>query len=130
MSLVRRVLAPLLALAAACSPDRGTAPSSAKPVPVTISASLTAEQQALVKGLSVEVTGPGITAPIVANLDVTAPTVNGTVSIPAGSNRLITVHGFDASAIETYRGSVTIAVRAGSNVIVPVMRSRGASRSP
>lgn len=104
----------LLAIGAACS-DRVTTPDGGARAPVTITATLTAEQQALIAGMSVEVTGSGITTPIVVTLSVSGATVNGTVQVPVGGSRTFTVRAFDAEGRETHTGSATAAVVAGTN---------------
>ena len=95
--------------------DRVTPPTDVVRAPVTITATLTPEQQAVVAGMSVEVTGPGITTPIIVTLAVNAATVNGTVNVPIGASRTFTVRAFDAQGTETYNGSATATVVAGTN---------------
>lgn len=118
VGMVRRAsrrLLPALALALVAACDESSAPPREVDAPVSISAVLTPEQQAIVAGMSVEVTGPGITTPIVATLDVAGANVNGTVRVPAGANRTFTVRAFDAQGVELYSGSATVTVRAGDN---------------
>lgn len=118
VGMVRRAsrrLLPALALALFASCDDSSAPPRDVETPVSISAVLTPEQQAVVAGMSVEVTGPGIGTPIVATLDVAGANVNGTVRVPAGANRTFTVRAFDAQGVELYSGSATITVRPGDN---------------
>ena len=109
------VIVASLAMLAACRADEITRDADARTVPVTISAALTPEQQQLIAGMSVEVTGPGMPTPVVAELDVAGTTVNGTVRVPVGGNRRFAVHAYDATATETYFGSATTNVRPGTN---------------
>jgi Regulator of chromosome condensation (RCC1) repeat/PKD domain len=110
----RCLLAGGVALLAACT-DPATPPSEGVHAPVTISAVLTAAQQAVVAGMSVEVTGSGIPTPIIVTLSVSGATVNGTVQVPVGASRTFTVRAFDAQGRETYDGSATADVVAGTN---------------
>jgi hypothetical protein len=122
----RLALAALVWLAA-CRPDAPLAPRP-REVNVAINAALTADQQALIAGMSVEVTGPGIAVPIVSVLDVAGATVNGTVAVPVGGGRRFLVHAYDATAAETHTGEATVTVRPGSNpalVITLYARSGG-----
>ena len=69
---------------------------------LTIQASATPS----VVSATVEVTGPGIDPPIVAQLAVVNGAISGTVTVPTGSNRTFTVRTFDANGVELHRGSV------------------------
>jgi len=68
----------------------------------------------------VEVTGPGIGTPLVFNLTLTNGSATGTIEVPAGSDRLVTVTAFDAAGIATHRGSATISVEEGDNPSVTI----------
>jgi hypothetical protein len=63
----------------------------------------------------VVVTGPGISTPLTFNLTITNGVVTGTVTIPAGSSRTITMHAYDAGGIETHQGTMTVNISAGGN---------------
>src|SRR5881396_225906 len=39
----------------------------------------------------------------------------GPISVPAGSNRTITLRAYDAGGVETHAGSVTLSIRPGTN---------------
>lgn len=117
-----RMLAALaLATSLACE-DAPTPPPQVTETEVAISATLTAEQQAVISAMSVEVTGPGITTPIVVTLNVSGATVNGTVRVPVGTGRVFTVRAFNAQGQEVGVGSATRDVVAGANptVTIPV----------
>lgn len=111
---VRHRLLALAVLAFAACAD-GTGSRDVARAPVTVSGVLTPEQQALVAGMSVEVTGPGIGTAIIADLAVDGATLNGTVTVPVGPNRSFTVRAYDAAGTETYAGSATASVVAGTN---------------
>ena len=109
------IAAAMLMVAAACADEVTPPVGEGVRAPVTVSATLTPAQQALVAAMSVEVTGQGITTPILATLTVNGATVNGTVRVPVGASRTFTVHAFDAQATETYNGSATATVAPGTN---------------
>ena len=111
----RRLVVGVALLAGAACSDRVTPPTEGVRAPVTIAATLTPAQQAIVAGMSVEVSGPGITTPIIVTLAVNGATVNGTVQVPVGTSRTFTVRAFDAQGTETYNGSTTATVVAGTN---------------
>ena len=103
-------------LLSACSTDSATGPlpnGAGAPVPVTVSAVL--PTASTVAGLSVTVTGPGIAAPIVANLTVSGTQARGTVTVPTGQDRTFIVRAFDGSAIQTDEGSARINILPGTN---------------
>lgn len=64
--------------------------------------------------LVIEVTAPDITVPLVFNLPVVDGSATGSVTIPAGGNRLIVVRAFDGRT-ETHRGSRTVTIVEGTN---------------
>lgn len=61
------------------------------------------------------VTAPDIAPPLEFNLLAQHGVASGTITIPAGSARLIALRAYNAASIETHRGSVTIDVVAGNN---------------
>ena len=63
----------------------------------------------------VNVAAPDIPTPLVFNLPVTDGVAAGTITLPAGSHRTITIRAFDAGGIQTHAGSVTLDVAPGSN---------------
>ena len=68
----------------------------------------------------VVVEGTGMTE-IRQNLTISGNTITGTVhGIPAGSNRLFTLNGYDASGDLTYTGSANATVVAGQQVTVRI----------
>ena len=105
------------ALVLGCSHE-ATAPKSANEAVLVLNANLNGTA---VASVVVEVTGPGIPDTLVFNLTVANGQASGTLRVPAGSARVITVHAFDAQGIETHRGSTTIDVQPGTNNAVTVV---------
>jgi zona occludens toxin (predicted ATPase) len=70
----------------------------------------------------VEVTAPDISPSLVFNLAINPQGVaTGTITIPAGSSRTITMSAYDSSGTETHRGSVTKDILAGLNPTIPLV---------
>lgn len=67
-----------------------------------------------------EVTASDIDPAVVDTLEIQGDTAKGTLTIPAGSDRTITLRAFDASDIETHRGAATISIEPGSNQDVQI----------
>jgi hypothetical protein len=97
-------------LLAACSAGDLTRPPAA-PVTLVLRANVSATSVALVV---VEVSAPDITPPLVFNIPVTSGVALGSVTLPAGSNRTLTMHAYDAAGIETHRGATVIQVDAAT----------------
>ena len=113
-----KLLSALTVLAfSACSESSNVGPDyepGMAVVPVTVSAA---------PGLStlvVEVSATDITTPLAYNLTMVDGTASDTITIPAGSDRTITVRGYDSSNIETHRGSTVTNLVEGSNTAVTV----------
>jgi hypothetical protein len=70
--------------------------------------------------LVAEVTAADIPEPLIFNIPVEDGVGFGVLTIPAGSDRTITVRAFDASGIETHRGSTTVDVVEGDNPTVAI----------
>jgi hypothetical protein len=66
----------------------------------------------------VVVTATDIATPLVFNLGVSNGTASGTVTLPVGSARTITMHAYDAGGVETHRGAVTVNIQAGINTTI------------
>ena len=114
----RALVVAVLSTTLACAEP--TPPPAIGETEVSISATLTAEQQAVIAAMSVEVTGPGITTPIVVTLNVSGATVNGTVKVPVGTGRVFTVRAYNAQGQEIGAGEATRDVQAGANPTVTV----------
>lgn len=115
LGLRRTVLAGLLVTFAAAACQSGTEPKPIlkEPGRLIVSASVAGTPIATVV---VEVTAADITSPLVFNLTLASGTASGTITVPAGSNRTITVRAYDAAGILTHRGSKSgIEVREGAS---------------
>ena len=66
----------------------------------------------------VEVTAADITTPLVFNIPIVDGTASGTITVPAGPQRTITMSAFSDLGIETHRGSVTIDLEAETTATV------------
>jgi len=72
-----------------------------------------------VASLRIEVSGPGITPAVVTNLTLGADTVAaGTLTLPAGSDRLISVSAFDINGVETHSADTTLTLRGGTPTVL------------
>jgi glucose/arabinose dehydrogenase len=69
----------------------------------------------------VEVTGPGIPTPLAFNIPITNGVATGTVTLPAGSDRTITMRAFDAGGVETHRGAVTVSIQPETNPTISLV---------
>lgn len=103
-------------IVASCSGTDLTKPSEG-PATLAFSANLAATSAVMVV---VEVSGPGITPPLVVNFDVNPVTgiASGTITVPAGSDRAVTISAYDDGTppVKTHQGSMTgVRVVAGSN---------------
>jgi hypothetical protein len=76
--------------------------------------------EADVAELAIEVTAPDLTTPLVFNLTVQDGVASGSLRLPAGSDRLITVRGFSSTAEVTHHGEATVSVREGENPPVSI----------
>ena len=100
------------AIACWCSAcDAGAFVVGAEPTDMPIDISVDLAQYA-VSGVSVEVTGPGIDNPIIANLPVDSGFATGQVEVLSGSDRAFTVRAYDAQSVETHRGGDTVDIAA------------------
>lgn len=77
--------------------------------------------------VTAEVTAADIVTPLLFNLPITDGVATGTVKLPPGEGRTITVRAFDAGGEITHEGSATIAVRPGPNppVQIPMIPRSG-----
>lgn len=100
----------------ACAPGSSTGPRH--DAELSIRADLSATAAVLVV---VQVSAPDITPSLVFNLSVQNGVASGAVTIPAGSARVITMRAFDASGIETHRGTITVTVVEGVNPTLSVV---------
>ena len=78
-------------------------------VPVSVSAA------PAITTLTITVSGSDIATDLVFNVELVNGAATDTVEVPAGTARTVTVRGFDASNIETHRGSKTVNLTEGLN---------------
>lgn len=71
--------------------------------------------------LVVEVKAPDLTDPFVFNLELVAGVADGTIVVPAGANRRITVRAYDVGGIQTHEGVATVPIRPGPNPTVRIV---------
>ena len=105
--------------------DNATGPSDATNAHMVVSAAVAGTPIAT---LVVEVTGPGITQALAFNITAVNGFASGTIRIPPGVNRTITVRAFDTNGDITHEGSKVIElVRPGANpdVSIPMVPQPG-----
>ena len=107
-------LATLLAFAS-CNPATG--PSGDGQAHLAVRADVAGTAVATVV---VEVRAADIPAPLVFNFIVADGVASGSITIPAGSGRAITIRAFDAGGVETHEGAATVNVQSGSNPTISV----------
>jgi len=71
--------------------------------------------------LVAQVTAPDITTPLVFNIPIIQRVATGTITLPTGSNRTITLDAFDPGGILTDSGSATVDVQPGANPTVSIV---------
>ncbi|HWC74998.1 MAG TPA: Ig-like domain-containing protein, partial [Gemmatimonadales bacterium] len=101
----------------ACLADQ-TGPPRASDANLLIRADLSGTTVAL---LVAEVTASDISTPLVFNIPIAQGVATGTITVPTGSNRTITLNAFDPGGIRTHTGSVTIDVVPGANPAVSII---------
>ena len=114
----------LQALVGGCA-DNATGPNDATNAHMVVSAAVAGTPIAT---LVVQVTGPGITQALAFNITAGNGFASGTIQIPPGVNRTITVKAFDSNGDITHEGSKLIElVRPGANpdVSVPMVPRPG-----
>src|SRR5688572_11151823 len=100
-----------------CEPSRVTRPENGT---LSIQVSVTS---ATIAALTLEVTGPGITEPLMANLTLSGNTATGILEVPAGADRKFVVKGYDAAGILIYQGEKTASVQSGQALALAVTLS-------
>ncbi len=69
----------------------------------------------------VEVTAPDIATPLVFNLTTMNGIAAGTITVPAGSHRVIALRAYDAGGVQTHSGSVTVDIVQGTNAAISIV---------
>lgn len=111
----RLVLAALAALALGAGLGCGDSPTGPRTVRdgagrLRVHAAVSATITTMV----VEVTAPDLAAPLAFNLTIANGQATGTIAVPAGANRTMTVRAFDQRT-ETHRGARTVTIVEGTN---------------
>lgn len=114
-------------LSAACEPSSPTDPVGNADVPIRLTAVTVGTP---INTLIVEVTAADLAAPLVFNLTVVNGVASGTIRIPPGQARTITVTAVDDQGAVTHEGSVTIDVRPGQNPPVQIRLAPRAGQVP
>lgn len=71
--------------------------------------------------LVVEVTAPDIAPALLFNIPIVAGAAVGTITLPSGSNRTITIRAYDAGGVQTHSGSVTASFQPGANPPIAIV---------
>jgi uncharacterized protein YjdB len=121
---MKAVCLPVLALTlwvAACSDQPTPAQPDTEPQMATVPVSVAAAPA--ISTLTITVSASDIPSDLVFNVSMTNGEATDTITIPAGSDRTITVRGFDAQAIETHRGSRVADMIEGLNAPLSIVLS-------
>ena len=70
--------------------------------------------------LVAEVDAADIPTALIFNIPISGGIASGTITIPAGSNRTVTLRAYDAGGILTHNGSATLNVQSGTNASVAI----------
>ena len=68
----------------------------------------------------VEVTAPDIAPALLFNIGVAGGVAAGTITIPSGADRSITIRAYDAGGVQTHSGSVTVNIQPGVNPSIAI----------
>ncbi len=117
-TLFRALGALALAAALACS-DGGTGTEPRTPG-ARVGVAMSVEGTPVVAATA-EVSAPDLPSTLLFNLRVEGGVASGTVDVPAGSDRTVTLRGFDAQGILTHQGSKTVAVHEGTNPTLSIV---------
>jgi hypothetical protein len=69
----------------------------------------------------VEVAAPDISPTLVFNIPISSRVALGTITLPAGSYRTITMRAYDAGGVETHSGAVTVAIQPGTSPTISIV---------
>src|SRR3989442_14319642 len=75
---------------------------------------------AAVATLVAEVSAPDIPTALVFNIPIVAGVASGPITIPAGSNRTVTLRAYDAGGILTPAGSAPLNIQSATNATVAI----------
>ena len=114
----RLITAALLFVSAGSCLPREPAGVDGRQTTLFISATLTGTTVAMVV---VDVTAPDIPTPLVFNIPTVDGVAAGTITVPSGANRTITLRAYDAGGVETHAGSVTRSIQPGTNPAIAIV---------
>ncbi len=112
------VLAAAVAGVAACLTDEPGGPAPPASASLLVRADLAASAAATVV---LQVSASDIAPPLTFNIPITDSLASGTVTIPAGSARTITLTAYDAGGTATHRGAVTVDILPGVNPQISIV---------
>jgi len=111
------LIASLTALVS-CSQEGSVTPPPVTTATLVVSANLSGTAVATVV---VDVTAPDIPTMLVFNIPISNGSATGTITVPAGSNRAITIRGYDAGGVQTHSGTTTVSIQPGTNQALSIM---------
>jgi hypothetical protein len=117
----------LLAGLHACGDSGTVGPDPQADARLVLSAVVTGTPIAVV---TAEVTAADIATPLLFNLSITNGVAAGTLRLPPGAARIVTVRAFEESGSMTHEGSVTVDIRAGQNPPVTITLRPRAGQLP
>ncbi|CAA9363352.1 MAG: hypothetical protein AVDCRST_MAG68-4648 [uncultured Gemmatimonadetes bacterium] len=109
----------LLALASSSCADSPAGPGATRGDEARVRVSV-AVAGTPVAALTAEVTAADLASRLLFNLPIENGVATGSLAIPAGSDRTVTLRAFDAAGIETHRGSKVLSVTGGTNATVSI----------
>ncbi len=116
---LRGVAALALVLASgSCISGEPTGSPSAREATLLVRADLSAS---VIATIVVEVTAPDIPTALAFNIPIINRVATGTITLPAGSGRTITMRAYDAGGIETHRGAATVDVSPTANPTISLV---------
>jgi hypothetical protein len=80
--------------------------------------------------LVAEITAPDIPTALIFNIPISGGVAAGTITIPAGSGRTVTLRAYDAGGTLTHSGSATLTIQAGANTAVAIILTPLAGDQP
>jgi len=85
---------------------------------LVINANLTGTMVATVVA---DVTAPDIPTMLVFNIPIVNGIATRAITVPAGSNRTVTLRAYDAAGVETHSGSTTLTIQPGTNPTMAIV---------
>jgi Big-like domain-containing protein len=109
---------PVLVASAACGDRNTIEPPGSNDAALAVRADVSGTQVAVVV---VQVTAPDITTPLVFNIPITGGIASGTITVPAGSSRTITLRAYDAGGVMTHTGSAVVTLQEGTDPTLSIV---------